>query len=278
MVKKSYRSGSSGKKAGFKHDLGQNFLYDEALLLSLAEGTGVGKENDILEIGPGEGTLTSVLCRKGRRVLSVEVDRDLIPFLRLKEQEFPNLTIVEGDIRKLDFSELTRELEKPYYVIANIPYNITSPILELLWKQGQTIRQMSLMVQKEVSEKLLAQPGQESYCLLSVHCGYYSTPSVIAQVPAACFTPPPNVDSAFVRMDIRPEPLLAPELEKNFFTWTRAGFNLRRKTLVNALKGFRQPERVSSALQGLGLSPMARAEELSVSDWVELTRVLQGEE
>ena len=179
-MKRSYQQARRRAAEGvtYKHDLGQHFLYDEALLRSLVEATGVGPMDGVLEIGPGAGTLTRCLCEAAGRVAAVEVD----------------------------LAEVCRPLGEGFFVIANIPYNITTPILELLWDGGLPIRQISVMVQKEVADKLLAAPSTPAYSLTSVRCQYRTIPQLVQVVPAECFTPPPQVDSAFVRMDMRAQP------------------------------------------------------------------------
>lgn len=271
-MKKSYQQARRRAAEGitYKHDLGQHFLYDEALLSSLVEGTGVGPADGVLEIGPGAGTLTRCLCGAAGRVVAVEVDRDVLPFLRAATDAFDNLTIVEGDVRRLDLAEICRPLGEGFFVIANIPYNITTPILDLLWESGLPIRQISVMVQKEVADKLLAAPSTPAYGLTSVRCQYLTVPQLVQVVPAERFTPPPKVDSAFVRMDMRAQPPVPVEDEALLWRMVRAGFSLRRKTLTNALKGVVEGETLRAALSSLGLSETVRGEALSVEAWIAL--------
>lgn len=271
-MKKSYQQARRRAAEGitYKHDLGQHFLYDEALLSSLVEGTGVGPADGVLEIGPGAGTLTRCLCGAAGRVVAVEVDRDVLPFLRAATDAFDNLTIVEGDVRRLDLAEICRPLGEGFFVIANIPYNITTPILDLLWESGLPIRQISVMVQKEVADKLLAAPSTPAYGLTSVRCQYLTVPRLMQVVPAERFTPPPKVDSAFVRMDRRAQPPAPVADEALLWRMVRAGFSLRRKTLTNALKGVVGGEALRAALSSLGLSETVRGEALSVEAWIAL--------
>lgn len=276
-MKKSFEKAMRRRDEGhaYKHDLGQHFLYDETLLEELVCSTGIAKTDGALEIGPGSGMLTKRLCPHARQVVAVEVDHDVLPYLRLNTAAFANLTVVEGDIRKQDLAKLCAPLGEDFFVIANIPYNITTPIFEMLWESGLPIRQISVMIQKEVADKLMARPSSPAYGLTSVKCQYYCEPRMERVVPAVCFTPPPKVDSAFVHMVMRREPLLAPRTEKRFFTLLRAGFNLRRKTLANALKGVADGERLKAALEQQGLSPTARAEELSLEQWLALARACE---
>ena len=271
-MKKSFEQGRRRESGGiaYKHDLGQHFLYDEGLLRSLVAATGVSKDDSVLEIGPGAGTLTKCLCEAAGRVISVEVDHDILPFLRMHTEGCDNLTIVEGDVRKLDLHEVCKPLGEGFYVIANIPYNITTPIFELLWESGLPIRQISVMIQKEVADKLMAGPSTSAYGILSVKCQLWCEPSLIEVVPAECFTPPPKVDSAFVRLDMRSEPPAPVKDEKLLLRMVKAGFGMRRKTLTNALKGTVDSEKLRAALEELGLSPSVRGEALSVREWIAL--------
>ena len=272
-MKKSFENARRRENGGihYKHDLGQHFLYDEVLLRSLVQATGVTKQDCVLEIGPGAGTLTKCLCEAAGKVIAVEVDHDVIPFLKVNTSSADNLTIVEGDVRKLDLQEVCAPLGENFYVIANIPYNITTPIFEMLWDSGLPIRQISVMIQKEVAEKLMAEPSAELYSVLSVRCQLLCEPSLIQVVPAECFTPPPKVDSAFVRLDMRDEPPLPVVDSKLLMRMVRAGFGMRRKTLTNALKGVVDGEVLRKALEDTGLSLTVRGEALSVEEWIRLS-------
>lgn len=270
-MKKSFaRARRRPEGIAYKHDLGQHFLYDEALLRSLVAATGVGPGDGVLEIGPGAGTLTKCLCEAAGRVIAVEVDRAVLPFLRAATEGYDNLIVAEGDVRRIDLHELCRPLGDGFYVIANIPYNITTPILDLLWDGGLPIRQISVMVQREVADKLLAAPSTPAYGLASVRCQYLTVPRLVQVVPAAAFTPPPKVDSAFVRMDMRAEPPAPVSDEALLWRMIRAGFGMRRKTLVNALRGVVPQERLADALASVGLPAAVRGEALSVEAWIAL--------
>ena len=277
-MKKSFENARRRENGGihYKHDLGQHFLYDEGLLRSLVAATGVTKGDCVLEIGPGAGTLTKCLCEAAGKVIAIEVDHDVIPFLRVNTEGFDNLTIVEGDVRKLDLHEVCAPLGENFYVIANIPYNITTPIFEMLWDSGLPIRQISVMIQKEVGEKLMAAPSTELYGILSVRCQLLCEPSLVQVVPAECFTPPPKVDSAFVRLDMRKEPPLPVKDEKLLMRMVKAGFGMRRKTLTNALKGVVDGEKLRAALEAAGLPANVRGEALSVEQWITLSNFCAG--
>lgn len=272
-MKKSFERAQRRREDGavYKHDLGQHFLYDEGLLEELVNSTGVTQEQGVLEIGPGGGAMTRYLCQKAGRVVAVEADESILPFLRLKTQDYANLTLVQGDIRRQNLRELCASLGKDFFVIANLPYNITTPVLDMLWESGLPIRQMSLMVQKEVAEKLMAAPSTPSYCLTSVRCQYYCRPQVERIVPAECFTPPPKVDSAFIHLPTRSEPPLPVTDERLLFSMLKAGFGMRRKTLLNALKGVADTEKLKRALDDLNLSPTIRGEALGIENWIQLS-------
>ena len=272
-MKKSFERAQRRREEGhgYKHDLGQNFLYDDALLEELVQSTGVTKADSVLEIGPGSGMLTKHLCPHAGKVLAVEVDHDIIPFLKVNTAAFSNLEIVEGDIRKQNLRELCAPLEENFLVIANIPYNITTPIFEALWESGLSIRQISVMIQKEVAEKLMAAPSTAAYGLMSVKCQYYCTPRLECIVPAEKFTPPPKVDSAFIHLEMNKNRAAEVQNERRLFSLLRAGFNLRRKTLSNALRSVVEPDALRAAMEQAEISPTARAEELSVDDWIRLS-------
>jgi len=260
----------------YKHDLGQHFIYDTSLLRGLVEKAGVTKDDRVLEIGSGTGTLTVCLCEAAQRVVAVEVDDAVLPFLRLATQGFSNVDILRGDIRRMDLQAISASLGEGWMVVANIPYNITTPILDLFLGSGLPVKKMAVMVQKEVADKLLAQPGDSAYGLSSVRCRYYCEPELIALVPAATFTPPPKVDSAFVSLTFRGEPPLPVRNEALLWRMIRSGFNQRRKTLLNALKGTDgfTSEAARAAVEKLGLTPTVRAEALDVETWITLANAL----
>lgn len=264
----------------YKQGLGQNFIYDEALLAELVRLSGVTAEDDVLEIGPGSGSLTRLLCGAAHRVLSVELDGRLIPLLTAFLRDCPNFTLVEGDVMRLDLTDLTRDLRRPVRVVANIPYYITTPLITLLLTCGLPLRSLALMVQKEVADKILASPGDDGWGPLSVRCRYLCEPYLALDVPAACFTPAPKVDSAFVVLPVRDRPAVAVRDEKLFFAVAGAAFALRRKTMTNNLCAtFRLPrERAAAMMEKSGLDPRARGETLSLSELGRLADALAEEE
>lgn len=278
-MKKSYLKAERRRDDGarYKHDLGQHFLYDTALLRSLVQQAGVTETDRVLEIGPGAGTLTKCLCEVAERVVAVEVDDTVLPFLRVATESFGNVEIIQGDIRRMDLAALVKLLGgDDFILVANIPYNITTPIFDLFWGSALPIRKMSVMVQKEVAEKLVAKPGDAAYGLMSVRCRYYCEPAIVAQVPASAFTPPPKVDSAFVNLLFRSEPPAPVKDEVLLWRIIRASFGQRRKTLLNTLKGstHHSAEVLREIFDRLGFSQTVRGEVLEITQWIELANEL----
>ena len=273
-MKNAYGKGQRRREDGqqYRHDLGQHFLYDRDLLQALVASTGVTREDGVLEVGPGSGMLTECLCEAAGRVVAVEADESLLPFLRVKLERFSNITLLQGDIRRQELSTICEPLGRGFFVVANIPYNITTPLFEMLWESGLPIRQISVMVQKEVAEKLMATPADDAYGLLSVKCQYYCEVSLGCIVPAEAFTPPPKVDSAFVHLRMRSAPPMPVKSEKLLFQLVKAGFGMRRKTLANALKGVLalDSESFREVLCSQGLSQTVRGEALDICQWIAL--------
>ena len=252
----------------YKQSLGQNFLYDEELLAALTEAAGVSADEDVLEIGPGCGSLTKHLCRAAAHVLSVELDERLIPLLNAFMAEEKNLTVLQGDIMALNLQEITKDLSRPFAVVANIPYYITTPLIQRLLTSGLPVSRLALMVQKEVAEKILAAPGDDGWGPLAIRCRYMCEPYLAMDVPAACFTPPPKVDSAFIVLPLREKPAVEVKDEDMFFRVAAAAFALRRKTMVNNLCATFRVER-SRALEWMnaaGLDGMVRGERLTLEE------------
>lgn len=264
----------------YKQSLGQNFIYDDALLSELTEAAGVTGEEDVLEIGPGCGSLTKHLCGAAHRVVSVELDERLIPLLEAFLCGEKNWNVVQGDIMELNLAKVTEELRKPFAVVANIPYYITTPLIQRLLTSGLPISRMALMVQKEVADKILSSPGGEGWGPLAVRCQYMCEPRRALEVPAACFTPPPKVDSTFVVLPMRKEPAVQVKDENMFFRTVNAAFALRRKTLLNGLCAAFRTERETAAgwLEKAGIDPMIRGEKLTMEEMGRLSDAIAGEE
>lgn len=259
----------------YKISLGQNFLFDEGLLNKLAEISGVGDGDRVLEIGAGRGDFTLALAARGATVTAVEIDERLIPVLKERLGDMPAVSIVAGDIMALDLKTLMGPGE-PYHVVANLPYYLTTPILTQLLKENLPIKSINVMVQQEAAERLMAAPGSRQYGPLAVLAAYRGEPAVALNVPAHLFTPPPKVDSVFVRMpffDVKPH---IPRDEALFFRLVHAGFAMRRKTLVNNLAAafFASREDSAQYVTRAGLPENIRGERLTLQEYVALSDIL----
>ena len=255
------------KRYGLRADksLGQNFLQDDSVLEKIADAAEILKDDCVLEIGPGLGSLTRYLAVSAKQVTAVELDFDLLAPLRAVLQPYQNVRVVHGDILKLSISKL---IDQPNYIVAaNIPYNITSAIIRHLLEGDIKPRRVVLTIQKEVAERICAAPGDLSLLALSVQV--YGKPSIAAKIPAAAFHPAPKVDSAILRIDIYDEPLVPHDLINSFFKLTKAGFGQKRKTLRNSLaSGLHITTTDAEALlTSAGIDFMRRAETLSIEEW-----------
>ena len=252
----------------YKQSLGQNFLYDEDLLAELTEAAGVTKDEDVLEIGPGCGSLTKHLCDSANRVLAVELDERLIPLLSAFLEDKKNLTVIQGDVMSLNLSEVTADLKKPFAVVANIPYYITTPLIRLLLSGGLPVSRLALMVQQEVADKILASPGEDGWGPLSILCQFLCEPRLAVRVLAEMFTPPPKVDSAFVVLPLREKPAVEVKDREMFFRVANAAFALRRKTMVNNLCATFRVERAQALawMAAAGLDEKVRGEKLTLEE------------
>ena len=261
----------------YKQSLGQNFLYDEGLLAELTAAAGVTKDEDVLEIGPGCGSLTKHLCDAANRVLAVELDERLIPLLHAFLDEKKNLTVVQGDVMALNLQEVTAELKKPFAVVANIPYYITTPLIKLLLGGDLPVSRLALMVQQEVADKILAQPGEDAWGPLSILCQFLCEPRLAVKVPAEMFTPPPKVDSAFVVLPVREKPAVEVKDRDLFFRVANAAFALRRKTMVNNLCASLRMERAEAlrVMAEAGLDEKVRGEKLTLEELAALANVIE---
>ena len=260
----------------YKQSLGQNFLYDEGLLAELTAAAGVTGDEDVLEIGPGCGSLTKHLCDAANRVLAVELDERLIPLLRAFLDEKKNLTVVQGDVMSLNLQEVTAGLKKPFAVVANIPYYITTPLIKLLLNGELPVSRLALMVQQEVADKILARPGEDAWGPLSILCQFLCEPRLAVKVPAEMFTPPPKVDSAFVVLPVREKPAVEVKDREMFFRVANAAFALRRKTMVNNLCATFRVDR-AKALEWMaeaGLDEKIRGEKLTIAEIAELSNAI----
>ena len=256
----------------FKKRFGQNFLIDSHVLDKIIRGADIGKEDAVLEIGPGIGTLTQALCEAAGEVTAVEIDRDLIPILEKTLAAYDNVRIINEDILKLDLSAIS---EKPLKVVANLPYYITTPILMGLFESGAPLLSITVMVQKEVADRMQAAPGGKDYGALSLAVQYYAEAEIIANVPPNCFIPRPGVGSAVIRLTKHAAPPVQPKDEKFMFRLIRAAFAQRRKTLVNTLRNDSSlsysREQLETVLAAMGLPAAVRGERLSLAEFAELS-------
>lgn len=268
-----------------RKQFGQNFLIDTHVLDKTVQAAGITKQDTVLEIGPGIGTLTQYLCEAAREVIAVEIDKKLIPILTEDTlKEYDNVTIINDDILKVDLNSLINEKNggEPVKVVANLPYYITTPIIMGLFEKKVPIKSITVMVQKEVAVRMQAVPGTKDYGALSLAVQYYAKPYIAANVPRNCFMPRPNVDSAVVTLTPHTESLISVKDEKLMFQIIRASFNQRRKTLVNSLSNSNElsfdKDIINNAIRELNLSPTVRGEALTLEEFAKLSDLLHDEE
>ncbi len=262
----------------FQKKYGQNFLIDPHVLEKIVDAAQIAGDDCVLEIGPGIGTMTQYLAERAREVVAVEIDRALIPILQDTLSAYTNVSIINEDIMKVDVDRIVRERNqgRPIKVVANLPYYITTPIVMNLLESRVPLRSVTIMVQKEVADRMQVGPGTKDYGALSLAVQYYAQPEIVARVPSNCFMPRPGVDSAVIRLSIYPEPPVKAEDEKYMFALIRASFNQRRKTLANSLSnGMGIPrEQVTAALREMGLSAAIRGEALTLEQFAALSDLL----
>ena len=260
----------------FQKKFGQNFLIDSNVLESIIRGAEITKDDFVLEIGPGIGTMTQYLCEAARQVVAVEIDKMLIPILEYTLSEYDNVEVINQDVLKVDIKSLAEEKNngKPIKVVANLPYYITTPIIMGLFESGVPIDSITIMVQKEVADRMQTGPGSKDYGALSLAVQYYATAKVILNVSATCFMPRPNVDSAVIKLTRHKEPTVNVADEKLMFKIIRASFNQRRKTLVNGLKNSPElsfsKEQIVKAIERIGKPETIRGEALTLEEFAEL--------
>lgn len=268
----------------FQKKFGQNFLIDTHVLDKIIAAAEITKDDFVLEIGPGIGTMTQYLCENARSVLAVEIDNNLIPVLKETLGSYNNVEVLHGDILKQDIKAIADKYNggKPIKVVANLPYYITTPIIMGLFESRVPLQNITVMVQKEVAERMQAVPGSKTYGALSLAVQYYATPYIAANVPPNCFMPRPNVGSAVIRLTCLEKPPVSVEDEKLMFRLIRASFNQRRKTLVNGLKNSQEldfsKEEVLEALRKMGKPETVRGETFSLEDFAILANLLNGRE
>ena len=265
----------------FQKRFGQNFLIDTHVLDKIIKSAEITKDDLVLEIGPGIGTMTQYLCENAREVIAVEIDKNLIPILENDTlAEYDNVTVINEDILKLDLNALVKERNggNRIKVVANLPYYITTPIIMGLFESHVPLQNITVMVQKEVADRMQAGPGSKDYGALSLAVQYYAKPYIAANVPPNCFMPRPNVGSAVIRLTLHEEPPAKVKDEAFMFALIRASFNQRRKTLVNGLTNAADlkvsKEEVQAALEQMGLSATVRGEALTLEQFAELANLL----
>ena len=261
------------RKHGFRnaHSLGQNFLTDEDVIDAIISGSAIGERDLVIEIGPGLGVLTAAAAEEAEKVVAVEIDRRLIPILKDTLSWYDNIEIVNDDIMKIDLHALIEEHRTAgkIRIIGNLPYYITTPILMKLLEEKIPAESFTVMMQKEVAERILAAPGGRTYGALTVAVSYYCKAELIAEAPKEMFLPRPKVDSAVVRLDRRSQPAVRPLSEKVFFETVKSGFGKRRKTLLNSITGTRgiTREEAGTALDRAGIDRTRRAETLDLAEF-----------
>ena len=270
---KNYSTQELVKKYNFKFSksLGQNFLTDESVLTDIVEGAEVNNEDLVIEIGPGVGSLTAKLLCKAKRVVSIELDNDLIPILETELGQEPNFTLIHNDALKVDFNEIIGE-EKSVKLVANLPYYVTTPIIARLLKEDYKFKSLTIMIQKEVAERIDAEPNCKEYGALSLMVQYYCNTKIIRRVSPSCFIPRPKVDSIVIRLDKLSKPRVNVKDEKLMFDIIRNSFNMRRKTLWNGVKFLGLPkENLENAFEKAGIDPKRRGETLTLEEFARLS-------
>ncbi len=264
----------------FQKKFGQNFLIDTTVLDRIISSAEITKEDCVLEIGPGIGTMTQYLAERAGSVVAVEIDKALIPILEETLQDYDNVTVINDDILKVDINRLVEEKNggRPIKVVANLPYYITTPIIMGLFESRVPLKSITIMVQKEVADRMQVGPGTKDYGALSLAVQYYAKPEIVANVPPNCFIPRPNVGSAVIRLTRYEKPPVQVKDEKKMFSLIRASFNQRRKTLVNGLGNAGLPgitkETAAAALEQMELSPTVRGEALTLEQFAQLSDLL----
>lgn len=264
----------------FQKKYGQNFLIDTSVLERITKAAQISTEDCVLEIGPGIGTMTQYLAETAGKVVAVEIDKALIPILEETLEPYQNVTVLQGDILKVDIGELAEKYHKgkPLKVVANLPYYITTPIIMGLFEKKVPLDSITVMVQKEVAERMRAKPGTKDYGALSLAVQYYAVPQIVANVPPNCFMPRPAVGSAVVKLTCFEKPPVEVKSERFLFALIRAAFNQRRKMLINALTGAGgidvTKDRITEALEKLGIQETIRGEKLSLAEFAGLADML----
>lgn len=266
----------------FQKKFGQNFLINTGILEEIIDAAEITKEDFVLEIGPGIGTMTQYLCEAAREVVAVEIDTNLIPILGDTLSAYDNVEVMNADILKVDIAKLADERNggKPIKVVANLPYYITTPIIMGLFESHVPIDSITIMVQKEVADRMQEGPGSKEYGALSLAVQYYAKPEIVVNVPPSCFMPQPKVGSAVIRLTRHENPPVDVDNEKLMFQVIRASFNQRRKTLANGLNNFGSfslgKEEIQKSIEELGVPVNIRGEALSLEQFAKLSNIINA--
>lgn len=266
----------------FQKKFGQNFLIDQGIVEKIVREAGVTKDDFVLEIGPGIGTMTQILCENAREVAAVEIDRKLIPILNDTLSEYDNVTIINDDILKVDINKLAEEKNggRPIKVVANLPYYITTPIIMGLFESHVPLDSITIMVQKEVADRMQTGPGSKDYGALSLAVQFYAKPEIVVNVSPECFMPRPNVGSAVIRLKMHETRPVDVKDEKLMFRIIRASFNQRRKTLANGLNNSPEigytKEQIAAAIEELGRGASIRGEALTLEEFARLSNIFSS--
>lgn len=261
----------------FSKSLGQNFLIDGNIVRNIVKEAGVTKDDYVLEVGPGIGTLTEELALRAKKVVAVEIDESLLPILDITLKDQDNIEIVHGDILKLDIQSIIKEKlgGGPVKVVANLPYYVTTPIIARFLEEDLDVDSLTIMVQKEVAERMVSKEGSKVYGSLSVFVNFYSQPEIIIKVPKSVFMPSPKIDSSVIKLNMKKD---LPDVDREkFFKVVKASFSKRRKTILNALStyGFSlTKETIKESLESAGVDPRSRAEDLSLEVFVKISKAL----
>ena len=269
---KNIKTAELVKKYNFKFSksLGQNFLIDDSVPRDIVSGAEVCKDDLVIEIGPGVGTLTAQLLNTAKRVVAIELDNDLIPILSQELGDNQNFTLIHNDALKVDFNEIIGD-EQSVKLVANLPYYVTTPIIVKLLKEKYNFKSLTIMIQKEVAERMAAEQGNKDYGALSLLVQYYCNTEIVRKVPPACFIPRPKVDSIVIRLEKLDNPRVEVQNEKLFFDIIRNAFNMRRKTLWNGVKNIGLPkEKLEEAFSEANVDPKRRGETLSIEEFAAL--------
>ncbi len=259
--------------------MGQNFLIDENVLVGILDGAEIDKDDYVLEIGPGFGVLTGGLCSRAKKVVSVELDQRLFEILKINLHGFDNFELIEGDILQTDINSIiTNKFDgHSAKVVANLPYYITTPIIMRLLEEGYDFKSITVMVQKEVADRLCASPGTKEYGAITITSSFYASVKRVLEVPANSFIPAPDVDSTVIRFDIREKPPVEVSDKKLFLRLIKAGFGQRRKTLLNALNAggfFKTKAEICEILMSCNVEPSRRGETLSIKEYADIANEL----